>query len=74
MQLMMQDGMMHGSMLWGIGIGWILILLFLVLGIAAFFRRPAGAYFNRIARDKRWKSRVCHVLAQHLPPPKAVMP
>ena len=38
MQQMMHDGMMHGSMMWGMGIGWILIIVFLILGIAAFVK------------------------------------
>ncbi|MCP5412058.1 MAG: hypothetical protein H6924_07980 [Alphaproteobacteria bacterium] len=32
---MMANGMMHGPMMWGMGIGWILILILAVLGIAA---------------------------------------
>lgn len=35
---MMHDGMMHGPMMWGMGIGWILLIAFLVLGIAAFIK------------------------------------
>ncbi|HEX4077378.1 MAG TPA: hypothetical protein VHX61_00690 [Rhizomicrobium sp.] len=38
MQQMMHGGMMHGPMMWAMGIGWILIILFLVLGIAAFVK------------------------------------
>jgi hypothetical protein len=38
MQQMMHEGMMHGSMMWGMGIGWILVLVFLALGIAAFIK------------------------------------
>ena len=38
MQQMMHDGMMHGPMMWGMGIAWILVLAFLILGIAAFVK------------------------------------
>ena len=31
----MMDGMMGGWMMWGMGLGWLLILVFVVLGIAA---------------------------------------
>lgn len=35
MQQMMHDGMMQGPMMWGMRIVWILLLAFLILGIAA---------------------------------------
>jgi hypothetical protein len=35
MQDMMQGGMMHGPMTWGMGIGCVLILILVVLAIAA---------------------------------------
>jgi len=38
MPQMMHDGMTHGPMMWGMGIGWILLIIFLVLGIAAFIK------------------------------------
>jgi len=38
MPQMMHDGMTHGPMMWGMGIGWILLIILLVLGIAAFIK------------------------------------
>lgn len=35
---MMQDGMMGGPMIWGMGIGWVLILILVILGIAALIK------------------------------------
>ena len=37
MQQMMHDGMMQGHM-WVMGICWVLVLAFLILGIAAFVK------------------------------------
>ena len=34
----MMDGMMGGWMMWGMGLGWLLILLLVVLGIAALIK------------------------------------
>jgi hypothetical protein len=34
----MHDGMMHGPMMWGMGIAWILVLVFVILGIAALIK------------------------------------
>ena len=40
----MMDGMMGGWMMWGMGLGWLLILALVVLGIAALVKY---LFFNK---------------------------
>lgn len=36
--MMYSDGMFGGSIMWGMGLLWLLVLVFLVTGIAAFIK------------------------------------